>query len=341
MSRLKSARRSRQTSIPSADITPEKNNSRSNSSTPTKSPKVKRTYKSQPKKTNYFQNVNPSNFTEGMANKSDEELSEKDKVIKAKEEDNVIGPKLPNKSRRNFLMVDEDYEQGEYKDNNSAEEDGLLVESSNKNAQTLKASKGARGRDSDNSRDEEDEKKSSSEAGGVISTKKSSDDEENSENNSENEVFRDASGNSDKDTNEGEDGEFTEEEEIMEDDSEKETDGSEDNSDHDMEVDVVSSNETKKMTHAQGGSKDFSGDKKEEKDSEPIPLLSRPGAAKQFRDYYMSQMTKAFGDDLDVIRKESNLDENKIEILKDTLESGIVIFSEVEKELTLASQKLQ
>ncbi|CAG8435750.1 6217_t:CDS:2 [Diversispora eburnea] len=44
-------------------------------------------------------------------------------------------------------------------------------------------------------------------------------------------------------------------------------------------------------------------DKKEIRDQEPIPLLSRPNAAKQFRDYYMAQMTRAFGNELDIIRK--------------------------------------
>jgi len=52
----------------------------------------------------------------------------------------------------------------------------------------------------------------------------------------------------------------------------------------------------------------------------------------------MNQMTKAFGEDLDKLRKkEVNLSSNKLEILIDTLESGISIFSDVEKELALSS----
>ncbi|RHZ75943.1 hypothetical protein Glove_208g113 [Diversispora epigaea] len=82
----------------------------------------------------------------------------------------------------------------------------------------------------------------------------------------------------------------------------------------------------------------ISKDKKEIRDQEPIPLLSRPNAAKQFRDYYMAQMTRAFGDELDIIRKEPHFDRNKIEILKESLESGIDFFSDVAKELALASQ---
>ncbi|CAG8786030.1 13013_t:CDS:2, partial [Racocetra persica] len=73
------------------------------------------------------------------------------------------------------------------------------------------------------------------------------------------------------------------------------------------------------------------------KDPEPIPLLSRPNAASQFRNYYMSQITKAFGEDLDRMRKDQNLDPNRLEILIDSLESGISIFSDVEKELALLS----
>ncbi|CAB4413943.1 unnamed protein product [Rhizophagus irregularis] len=74
------------------------------------------------------------------------------------------------------------------------------------------------------------------------------------------------------------------------------------------------------------------------KDLIPTPLLARPQAEKQFRDFYMNQITKAFGEDLDKLRKkEVNLGSNKLEILIDALESGISIFSDVEKELALLS----
>ncbi|CAG8446078.1 10198_t:CDS:2 [Rhizophagus irregularis] len=44
-----------------------------------------------------------------------------------------------------------------------------------------------------------------------------------------------------------------------------------------------------------------------EKDLIPTPLLARPQAEKQFRDFYMNQITKAFGEDLDKLRKKVKL----------------------------------
>ncbi|CAG8559115.1 8369_t:CDS:2 [Paraglomus brasilianum] len=69
----------------------------------------------------------------------------------------------------------------------------------------------------------------------------------------------------------------------------------------------------------------------------PIPLLDRPKAAKQFRNYYMTQLTQGFGEDLDKIRKEEGFNQNKLEVLISSLESGIDIYSDLEKSLTLSS----
>ncbi|CAI2167733.1 14632_t:CDS:2, partial [Funneliformis geosporum] len=86
--------------------------------------------------------------------------------------------------------------------------------------------------------------------------------------------------------------------------------------------------------------KSSSNDMEETKDPFPTPLLERTQAEKSFRDHYMNRITKAFGEDLDKLRKkEVNLDSNKLEILINTLESGISIFSDVEKELALLSSK--
>ncbi|CAG8751187.1 7836_t:CDS:2, partial [Funneliformis caledonium] len=41
----------------------------------------------------------------------------------------------------------------------------------------------------------------------------------------------------------------------------------------------------------------------ETKDPVPTPLLARTQAEKQFRDFYMNRITKAFGEDLDKLRK--------------------------------------
>ncbi|CAG8491320.1 7697_t:CDS:2 [Ambispora leptoticha] len=76
---------------------------------------------------------------------------------------------------------------------------------------------------------------------------------------------------------------------------------------------------------------------KDEEISQPIPLLERPETAKNFRDFYMNQVTTAFGEDLDKIRKEENFDHNRLDILIDSLESNINIFSDIEKELELVT----
>ncbi|CAG8667083.1 12522_t:CDS:2 [Dentiscutata erythropus] len=108
--------------------------------------------------------------------------------------------------------------------------------------------------------------------------------------------------------------------------------------DEKMEEDSIKISNNKKQDLATPQQKEsFSQEKKMIKDPEPIPLLSRPNAANQFRDYYMSQITKAFGEDLDRIRKDQNLDSNRLEILINSLESGIGVFSDVEKELALLS----
>ncbi|CAJ0750198.1 23383_t:CDS:2, partial [Entrophospora sp. SA101] len=45
----------------------------------------------------------------------------------------------------------------------------------------------------------------------------------------------------------------------------------------------------------------------------PSPLLDYSPTTENFRDYYMSQLTNGFGEDLDKIRKEQNLDSNRLE----------------------------
>ncbi|CAH1758764.1 11229_t:CDS:2 [Entrophospora sp. SA101] len=69
----------------------------------------------------------------------------------------------------------------------------------------------------------------------------------------------------------------------------------------------------------------------------PSPLLGYSPTIENLRDYYMSQLTNGFGEDLDKIRKEQNLDSNRLEVLIDSLESGIKIFSDIERELILLS----
>ncbi|CAG8635452.1 46470_t:CDS:2 [Gigaspora margarita] len=170
-------------------------------------------------------------------------------------------------------------------------------------------------------------------------------DSENSEN-SENEPIDEtlnSENDEDEDVESSDDDDGSKMEIIENIESTQEMDGSEDSvdseqeesNDEKMEEDNVIIPNNKKQDIAQ---KEPSSQKQKMiKDPEPIPLLSRPNAANQFRDHYMSQITKAFGEDLDRIRKDQNLDSNRLEILIDSLESGIGIFSDVEKELALLS----
>ncbi|CAH3015168.1 unnamed protein product [Porites evermanni] len=52
-----------------------------------------------------------------------------------------------------------------------------------------------------------------------------------------------------------------------------------------------------------------------------------------FHDYYMEVVTSSFGDDLDHIRQEGNLDARKVEMLINCLETGKDIWSDLEKRL--------
>ncbi|XP_073246406.1 uncharacterized protein [Porites lutea] len=52
-----------------------------------------------------------------------------------------------------------------------------------------------------------------------------------------------------------------------------------------------------------------------------------------FHDYYMEVVTSSFGDDLDHIKQEGNLDARKVEMLINCLETGKDIWSDLEKRL--------
>ncbi|KAI8970365.1 hypothetical protein BDF20DRAFT_916177 [Mycotypha africana] len=58
-----------------------------------------------------------------------------------------------------------------------------------------------------------------------------------------------------------------------------------------------------------------------------------------FRNLYMTNVTQAFGSDLDQIRQEPNFDNVRLNILIDSLEAGIDIYSKVEQEIILADDE--
>ncbi|KAI8055373.1 hypothetical protein BDF22DRAFT_676792 [Syncephalis plumigaleata] len=55
----------------------------------------------------------------------------------------------------------------------------------------------------------------------------------------------------------------------------------------------------------------------------------------KFRDYYMSTVTDTFGDDLEQLRQQEELDEHKLALLIDSLETGQDTFSDLAKQLTV------
>ncbi|CAM0135889.1 unnamed protein product [Umbelopsis sp. WA50703] len=82
---------------------------------------------------------------------------------------------------------------------------------------------------------------------------------------------------------------------------------------------------------------DMMDDQLDMEDDKPKSLLDTPDVAKRFRDFYMAKLTQAFPNDLDQIRQEENFDHNKLEILIDSLEAGVDIFSDMEKNFAILS----
>ncbi|CAO3598892.1 unnamed protein product [Absidia cylindrospora] len=67
------------------------------------------------------------------------------------------------------------------------------------------------------------------------------------------------------------------------------------------------------------------------------PATTKHDLSGKFRDHYMGQMTLAFGSDLDTIRQEPGFTGARLNVLIDSLESGITIFSDLEKNIILAN----
>ncbi|KAG1150546.1 hypothetical protein G6F37_001664 [Rhizopus arrhizus] len=61
--------------------------------------------------------------------------------------------------------------------------------------------------------------------------------------------------------------------------------------------------------------------------------------SERFRDSFMTKITQAFGTDLDQIRQESTLNGPRLNVLIDSLEAGIDIFSSLEQEIILADEE--
>ncbi|CAO3631148.1 unnamed protein product [Cunninghamella echinulata] len=68
------------------------------------------------------------------------------------------------------------------------------------------------------------------------------------------------------------------------------------------------------------------------------PIIKKDLSAK-FRDYYMEKITVAFGSDLDQIRQDPALNTSRLNVLIDSLETGMGVFSDLEKDIMLTEVK--
>ncbi|ORE03306.1 hypothetical protein BCV72DRAFT_308347 [Rhizopus microsporus var. microsporus] len=86
---------------------------------------------------------------------------------------------------------------------------------------------------------------------------------------------------------------------------------------------------------------DQNTEEEEEKDNnndDDMPQKDKT-SSERFRDLFMTKITQAFSTDLDQIRQEPGLDGPRLNVLIDSLESGIDIFSSIEKEIVLADEE--
>ncbi|KAK4518831.1 uncharacterized protein ATC70_009055 [Mucor velutinosus] len=118
-------------------------------------------------------------------------------------------------------------------------------------------------------------------------------------------------------------------------------------SESEEDVDKEDENEDEELEDAEQISDD--DEDKEHRDKEELaeddkeedaPVFNeQQSTTKKFRDLYMTKVTQAFGTDLDQIRQEPNFNGPRLNILIDSLEAGIDIFSNLEQEIILADEK--
>lgn len=81
------------------------------------------------------------------------------------------------------------------------------------------------------------------------------------------------------------------------------------------------------------------GKEEEEEDAETNIPQTEKSTSERFRDSFMTKITQAFGTDLDQIRQEPTLNGPRLNVLIDSLEAGIDIFSSLEQEIILADEE--
>ncbi|ORX51974.1 hypothetical protein DM01DRAFT_1336964 [Hesseltinella vesiculosa] len=70
-------------------------------------------------------------------------------------------------------------------------------------------------------------------------------------------------------------------------------------------------------------------------DQDETSSNSIPTPPQDFRSFYMGQLTAGFGNDLDVLRQEPSLNTSRLNVLIDSLETGISVFDGLEKQIML------
>ncbi|KAF1804629.1 hypothetical protein V8B55DRAFT_1562998 [Mucor lusitanicus] len=122
---------------------------------------------------------------------------------------------------------------------------------------------------------------------------------------------------------------------TLNEDSESEEDDDEEDADDDEEIE-----DAEQVSDDENEEQEDENEMAEDDKEEDVPVSKeQQSTAKKFRDLYMTKVTQAFGSDLDQIRQEPNLSGPRLNILIDSLEAGIDIFSNLEQEIILADEE--
>ncbi|KAI9300466.1 hypothetical protein BJ944DRAFT_273005 [Cunninghamella echinulata] len=121
----------------------------------------------------------------------------------------------------------------------------------------------------------------------------------------------------------------------------------EEDSESDDNNSLIDSNSVNETEEEEDEEKENNVDNDSDKDSDDDnnsttyveqPIIKKDLSAK-FRDYYMEKITVAFGSDLDQIRQDPALNTSRLNVLIDSLETGMGVFSDLEKDIMLTEAK--
>ncbi|CAO3692220.1 unnamed protein product [Rhizopus stolonifer] len=110
----------------------------------------------------------------------------------------------------------------------------------------------------------------------------------------------------------------------------------------DFNEDSEEENENEENEDEENGEEEEENHMEEEaqkEDAETNIPQTEKSTSERFRDSFMTKITQAFGTDLDQIRQEPTLNGPRLNVLIDSLEAGIDIFSSLEQEIILADEE--